>query len=292
MKPLSEKTLEFLKNSQQNELTEAIIYERIAAREKSAHNREILLKIAAEERKHEKIWQKYTVLEAKPKMGRVHFFSLLSFIFGFTFALKKMESGENAATIKYGDIAGDVPEAAQIARDEDAHENALLEMLDEERLQYVGSMVLGLNDALVELTGTIAGMSFALMNTRLVALSGIITGVSATLSMAASNYLAERAAGNKNAMKSSIYTGVAYLITVLIMVTPFLIFPNSMYLAALGTMLVCVLVIILVFNYYISVAKSTPFFRRFAEMAIISLSVAGISFIIGLLVKQFLGIDI
>ncbi|MEG2082956.1 MAG: rubrerythrin family protein, partial [Oscillospiraceae bacterium] len=76
----------------------------------------------------------------------------------------------------------EVPEAAQISHEEEIHENALIEMLDEERLQYVGSMVLGLNDALVELTGTIAGMTFALMNTRLVALSGIITGVSATLS--------------------------------------------------------------------------------------------------------------
>ena len=57
-------------------------------------------------------------------------------------------------------------------------------MLNEERLQYVGAMVLGLNDALVELTGTIAGLSFAMQNTGLVALSGIITGVSATLSMA------------------------------------------------------------------------------------------------------------
>lgn len=292
MKKLSEKTLAFLKQSQQNELTEAVIYEKIAAREKSEHNRKILLSIAAQERKHEKIWESYTGVAAKPKASRVFFYSFLSRILGFTFMLKKMENGENAATLKYSDITAEIPEAAKISQEEEAHEQALIEMLDEERLQYVGSMVLGLNDALVELTGTIAGMTFALMNTRLVALSGIITGVSATLSMAASNYLAERAAGNKNALKSSLYTGVAYLVTVFIMVLPFLFFGNSMYIAALVTMLTCVILIILVFNYYISVAKSTPFLKRFAEMAIISLSVAAISFVIGLLAKSLLGIDV
>ena len=46
--------------------------------------------------------------------------------------------------------------------DERRHEEELYGMLDEERLHYVGAMVLGLNDALVELTGAIAGVTFAL----------------------------------------------------------------------------------------------------------------------------------
>ena len=98
----------------------------------------------------------------------------------------------------------------------------------------MGAMVLGLNDALVELTGTIAGLSFALQDTRVVALSGIITGVSATLSMAASNYLAERADGNENALKSSLYTGIAYLITVALLVLPYLLLPSGLWPLALA----------------------------------------------------------
>ena len=60
---------------------------------------------------------------------------------------------------------------------EEEHEHALLEMLDEERLWYVGSMVLGMNDALVELTGSLAGFTFAMQNTSLIALSGLIMGI-------------------------------------------------------------------------------------------------------------------
>lgn len=200
--------------------------------------------------------------------------------------------GEQKSAQGYAALSGEIPQAAKISQEEHGHENALIGMLDEERLQYVGSMVLGLNDALVELTGTIAGLTFAMANTRLIALSGIITGISATLSMGASNYLAERAAGNRNALKSSFYTGIAYLVTVALLVLPYLLYPETLYIAALITMLAAVILIILVFNYYISVAKSQPFLRRFAEMAAISLSVAAISFLIGILVKEFLGIDI
>ena len=163
-------------------------------------------------------------------------------------------------------------------------------MLDEERLHYVGSMVLGLSDALVELTGTLAGLTFALADTRLVALSGLITGVSATLSMASSEFLSARSEGRSDALKSCLYTGVAYLITVALMILPYLLLSNSV--AALVIMLVIVVAEIALFNYYTAVAQDLVFKRRFLEMAGISLGVAVVSFLIGLLVKAWLGIDV
>jgi VIT1/CCC1 family predicted Fe2+/Mn2+ transporter len=133
-------------------------------------------------------------------------------------------------------------------------------------------------------------LTFALQNTRLIALSGLITGISATLSMASSEYLSAKNSGEKNAAKSSMYTGIAYLFTVAFMVLPYLLLDS--YVAALLIMLVIVIVIIMFFTYYTAVAKDLPFGKRFLEMALISLSVAAISFVIGILVKRFLGIDI
>jgi VIT1/CCC1 family predicted Fe2+/Mn2+ transporter len=159
---------------------------------------------------------------------------VLTLILGYTFVLKRLSADETAAVTEYERLKAEIPEAASVQADEMRHEKELINMLDEERLQYVGSMVLGLNDALVELTGTIAGLSFALQNTRVVALSGIITGVSATLSMAASNYLAERADGNEQALKSSMYTGIAYLITVALLVLPYLLLPDALWWLALA----------------------------------------------------------
>lgn len=277
---------------QVNEVTESIIYAKVAKRVADPHNKDVLLKISAEEKRHADIWKRYTGMEAQPKRFKILWFTLLAAIFGFTFALKLMERGEGDANEIYESIASEVPEAKKIAQDEDRHEQELLALLDEERLQYVGSMVLGLSDALVELSGTLAGLTFAMQNTRLIALSGLITGISATLSMASSEYLSSRSEGNTNALKSGLYTGVVYLVTVGFLVLPYLLMPNDSFMWALAIMLGTVVLIILGFTYYISVAKDLPFLKRFGEMAGISLTVAAISFVIGIIVKATLGIEI
>ncbi len=277
---------------QRDELTSSILYEYIANRQKDEDNKTALLEIAKAERSHYKTWKGYTGQELRPNMIKIFFYKIIHMLLGDTFTIKLFEIGETFGAQELREIEEEIPEARTIIKEEEEHEDRLLDMVDEERLHYIGSMVLGLNDALVELTGTIAGLTFALMNTRLVALSGIITGVSATLSMAASNYLAERADGNAKALKSSFYTGMAYLITVALMVLPYLLLPNALYLAAFGVMLTVVVMIIAVFNYYVSVVQSIPFWPRFAEMGTISLSVAAISFVIGLLAKRLLGIEI
>lgn len=289
---LDQEVIELLLHRQKDEVTGAILYRNMAKREKNQKNKELLLNMAKDEQEHAAVWADMTKQKVKPDTFRIKRLNLLSRILGFTFVLKIIQKDEQMAQEEYEKLVDRVPEAIKIEADERRHEEALIDLLDEERLQYVGSMVLGLNDALVELTGTIAGMTFALQNTQLVALSGIITGISATLSMAASNYLAERADGNPNAMKSSLYTGIAYLITVVFLVTPYLIFTNELYIAALLTMLTFVILIIFFFNYYISVAKGYNFKRRFLEMASISLSVTVISFLIGLVAKALLGIDV
>lgn len=291
-KELSKEVLNLLLHRQKDEVTGALLYRKLAQREKNPQNKEILLSMAKDEQEHAAVWANMTKQKVTPDSFRIKRLTFLSWLLGFTFVLKIIQKDEQMAQVEYDKLIDDVPEAIEIEKDERRHEKNIIELLDEERLQYVGSMVLGLNDALVELTGTIAGMTFALQNTQLVALSGIITGVSATLSMAASNYLAERADGNPNAMKSSVYTGIAYLVTVVFLVAPYLIFSNELYLTALITMLVIVILIIFFFNYYISVAKGYNFKRRFGEMAGISLSVAALSFFIGLAAKALLGIDL
>lgn len=203
-----------------------------------------------------------------------------------------MEQLEQVGIKDLNEIIKEIPEAKNIITQEEEHEDKLIALIDEEKLKYVGSMVLGLNDALVELSGTIAGMTFALANTKLVALAAIITGFAATLSMAASNYLAERANGSGTAVRSSVYTGMAYLITVVLLVLPYLVLPNEFYMTAFSIMIAIVILIILCFNFYVSVVQSTNFWPRFTEMAIISLGIAALSFAIGIIAKHVLGVDI
>lgn len=145
--------------------------------------------------------------------------------------------------------------------------------------------------ALVELTGTLAGLTLALQNTRLIALTGLITGIAAALSMAASEYLSTRSEQTeKKPLKASIYTGLAYIFTVAVLISPYLILEN--YILCLTFSLLAAILIIALFNYYISVAKDEPFRRRFLEMAALSFGVAAISFIIGYFIRSALGVEV
>ena len=289
---ISEKAKKIIAKMQQSELTESVIYSGIAKFAKGEENKKVLLRLSQEEKNHYEIWKKYTGIELKPEKLKVFKYMFLARVFGFTFAVKLMEKGESGAQKIYDTLALEVEESVHIKEQEEEHEAALVAILDEERLQYIGSMVLGMNDALVELTGSLAGFTFAMQNTRLIALSGLIMGISATFSMASSEFLAAKSEGRNDAFKSCSYTGIAYLITVALLILPYLLLDNSQYMTALFCMIGVVILIIAGFTYYISVAKGEKFKPRFLEMTLISVGVAVVSFFVGILAKKFLGVDL
>lgn len=276
---------------QRNEITESIVYERLASIEKDEANQKTLRAISAEEKGHYNILKKYTQQDVEPDHKRVMKFYLLARLFGNTFAIKLMESGEGNAHLNYKKYA-DIPDLQRLSADEEAHEKKLISLINEERLEYMSSVVLGLNDALVEFTGALAGFTLALSDSKLIALTGSITGIAAALSMASSEYLSTKseASDDKHPVKAAIYTGFAYIVTVASLVTPFILAENP--LVALGIMLIMALIIIALFNYYYSVTRGESFRHRFTEMAVLSFSVAGVSFLIGYALKKFTGIDI
>lgn len=276
---------------QRIELTEYHIYHQLAQMVKSTENRQVLEKIAQDELRHAQDWQKYTGQEVSPDWFAIWKYVLISRIFGLTFGIKLMERGEEAAQSNYAELQEAVPAVEAWIRDEEEHEHALIGMLDEELLHYAGSVVLGLNDALVELTGALAGLTLAFQNTKLIALSGLITGIAAAMSMAASEYLSTRSEEtSKHPVRAAVYTGIAYIMTVALLILPYLLIAN--FYVDLAIALSTGVLIIAAFNYYISVARDEPFRSRFFEMAGLSLGVAGLSFVIGYLVRQLLGIEL
>ena len=290
-KPLTQKTSATLLKLQQAEITEYRIYQKIAAATTDPHNREILTRIAEQENEHYLIWKKYTGRDVAPDLYRVWYYYLLARILGITFAIKLMEGIEKRAQQTYREIGTIIPEVKEIVAHEEAHERELIGLLDEERLRYVGSVVLGLNDALVEFTGTLAGLTFALQNSQVIAMAGLITGVAASLSMGASEYLSQKSGGgSQNPGKAAFYTGTAYIFTVFLLVLPFLVFSNPY--VALPITLGCAILVIFLFTFYISIAKDLPFVRRFLEMVAISMGIAGISFVIGLIIRMVLHVDV
>lgn len=285
------KNIAILLAMQKSEITEHQIYTRIAATTKDDHNREVLTRIAGDELGHYAIWKRYTKQDIAPDMLRVWYYYLIACLLGMTFAIKLMEGVETRAQSADHALPFTIPEIAGILKNEEIHERELIALIDEERLKYVGSVVLGLNDALVEFTGTLAGLTFAIQNTQIIAVVGLVMGVAASLSMGASEYLSQRSdGGSTDPIKASVYTGIAYIFTVTLLILPFLLF-SSPFIALMCTLLAAIIVIF-AFTFYVSVAKDLPFYRRFAEMAAISLGIAAISFVIGIAIRTVLNINV
>lgn len=280
---------EFL-SFQKNEITESIVYSKLAAIEKDHGNRKIMQQIAQEEMQHYEVLKQYTGKDIAPDKGRISKFCWLARLFGITFAIKLMEASEISSYKGYAQYP-DMPDLVRLAADEEMHESKLIGFINEERLEYMGSVVLGLNDALVEFTGALAGFTLALSDSRLIALTGSITGIAAALSMASSEYLSTKSEGGKDKypIKAAVYTGIAYIITVIALISSFILINNVII--ALCVMLLMALLIIALFNYYYSVARGESFKKRFTEMAVLSFSVAAISFLIGYALKTLTGIE-
>lgn len=291
VQPMTKKLAKEIINAQRAEITEQIVYVRLAHSIREGHNKRLLRRIAAEEGEHYLFWKGYTKEDVHPYRWKIWGYLIIARIFGITFALKLMERGEGKARLSYRMIARHIPSAKKIMKEEEAHEESLLALIDEERMKYVGSMVLGLNDAIIELTGVLAGLTLALRNTRLIAMVGFITGIAASLSMGASEYLSIKTEqGPLVPTKASLYTGSTYILTVLFLISPYLVLAD--YYVALLVMLSAAVVVICFFTFYISVARDVPFVKRFAEMAGISLGVAALSFTIGYIVRMTCKVDV
>lgn len=278
---------------QSNEITEHVIYSELAKIANDENNKAVLQEISTQELGHYNFWKNITHKESEPNSWRIKKHIFLAKIFGLSFSLRLMEMGEDEARKFYASIKDKYEGVAQIEEDELLHEQKLISILNDSRLNYAGSIVLGLNDALVEFTGTLAGLTFAFNNNKIVGTTGLIMGIAASLSMAASGYLSSKEEDQNekiNPTTAAIYTGFSYLITVAFLVFPYLIQDNPYI--ALGAMLTITVLIIAGYTYYISVAKSVSFKKRFSQMAFISLGVAAISFGIGILVKKVFGVDV
>jgi VIT1/CCC1 family predicted Fe2+/Mn2+ transporter len=277
---------------QQNEINDHALYLALSQREKEPENREVFVRISEEELEHYRFWEKITGQKREASPLLIRFYLLLVTIFGTSFALKWVERREKWAEEFYRSLFDAYPEARKIYMQERMHEQKLIGMLQDKKLLYAGAIVLGMNDALVELTGTLSGIALAFEHAQTVGITGAIMGVAASLSMAGSSFLEARENPDKTirATVYAAYTGISYILTTAVLVLPFFLLPRIA--TALAVMFAGAVVAIMAYNFYIAVAKGQSFARRTSQMLLITLGVALVSFAIGYGVHRYFGIDI
>ncbi len=276
---------------QRSEITGHMVYTLLSRSTKDKNSKVILERISSDELLHYMRWKEYTGVDTEPYRFKVIFYNLLIKLLGHTFALKTMTRVERREQSEYSLISGTIETADKVFKEEHRHESDLISMIDDDRLQHTSEMVRGFNIAVVEMTGVLAGFSFALGNTDVIILAGIITGVAITLSVASTEYLAAKSEGGKRTpFRSAVYSGITNITAVIFLIFPFVVFSN-VYIS-LVFVIINAIIVIAGFNYYISVAKDVSFRSRFLEMVLISLGVAGLAFVIGLIARSYLNIQL
>jgi VIT1/CCC1 family predicted Fe2+/Mn2+ transporter len=287
---LDAQTMEQVIHAQRMEITEKAIYERLISLTKNQKNKQILEKIATQEQGHYNFLKSISGRDVEPFRFRIFYYTALSRVFGFTFGIRLMEREEVGAGSVYDKLRAVHPEVERIIREEQEHEAATISMLETKALDYAGSLVLGMNDALVEMTGGLAGLTLAIQNSKIIAVTGLVIGIAAAMSMASAEYLSSKEEKKEHPLTASAVTGIAYIITVLVLIVPYLI-PGSIYMH-LGLAIALGIFVIFLFNYYTSVMKNVSFKKSFLEMTTITLIVAAINFGIGYVVRTVFGIQI
>lgn len=292
MKTINQELRAILIKAQKNEITESIIYDKLSKTIKTENEKQIFKDLSLSELWHYNLWKSYTQTDVEPNNLKVWYFVFITRFLWLSFGIKLMENWEWTSQVNYKELINEIPEMSDVIKAEEEHEAKLIWLINDNKLKYLSSIVLWLNDALVEITWALAWLSMTLQNPKIVWISGLIIGISAAISMASSEYLSSKSEENDeiSPKKAAVYTWIAYIFTVIALVLPFL-FNLGIYLAlalSLGT----AILIIALFNYYISVAKNESFKARFLEMAWISIWVAIFSFLLWLVVNNVFWISI
>lgn len=308
------KEKEFFKD----EYTDHFVYMSLLKSEKHRGLRALLEKMAAQEQRHMMSWErllnKRGVFPRAPMFIslRVVGFRIMRRFFGTAFMTKVLERNETNGIEEYSDaIKGDVAHSSmakairEILKDERGHQRELMKEIEayEGSLEYIKSIVFGLNDGLVEILAAVAGLAALATTSSVVIAGGIIVAVSGTLSMAGGAYLASKSQNivskaverdgkmktkTGEPMKDAYYTGVFYFLGALVPILPF-IFGAKSYLG-IALAMIFDIIVLTVASIVIAVVSDTSVKRRTFEMIAISIGAALVTIVIGTIARVYFGI--
>jgi VIT1/CCC1 family predicted Fe2+/Mn2+ transporter len=273
-----------------DEYTDSKLYERLAETVKEdSPFADVLKSLAATEFGHYEFWKTY-VPDEQPGLNRtkLYWVLILRRLFGLTFASRYLDRHEASVVKEYRALSGLIPGADKPAfdkmvSDEEQHEKEFAQKIESSAVAYISFVILGLADALVEISGIHAGSLGIYARTEIAGLAGVIAGAAASLAMASAAFAQAKQGFKGSARLSATYTGVSYFITAVFLATPY--FLTSSMILALSVSLVLAVVILAVTTYYSTVVGEKPFLKDFVEILLILLAVTALLYVFGYIVR-------
>jgi len=283
-------TDEYLKD----EFNDYTIYNELANRERSESRRRLLEELAATEMQHFRFWRNYSETYT-PKVSTIYVrvLVLLRLLFGLTFTLKLLERHEKRTIDAYRRFLVALPESERTAleaiiKEEEGHEKYLIREINERVVRYMSFIVLGLADAIVEITGVHAGFLGVTSSTLIAGVAGLVVGFAAAIAMASAAYLQAKHEAAKSPSLSAIYTGVAYLAAVALLAFPYFLTGNMQY--AFSASIGFAVLLIAGFTFYGAIISETGFVKAFVQSIALTLGTAFAAFVFGEVLGNLFGI--
>ena len=278
-----------------DEYADYIAYKRLVSIEFNKERKKKLELIAKTEYDHFNFWRKYTTF--KPSFKSIlysYFLVLLRLIFGVTFVIKLLERGEDKAVERYRTVLDliqteeDRRVVERIIQDELDHEQYFVSQLDEIIVKYMSALVLGLADAIIEITGTHAGTLGTTSSTIITGAVGLVVGISAAISMASASYLQTKHEMGKSPTMAALITGSGYILAVALMSLPYFVISNIV-LAFVASIAISIL-LVMIFTFQGSVYTNSSFIMDFLQTVGLVLGVALLAYFLGDILSAVLGI--
>lgn len=273
-----------------DEWSDCTLYERLSKTiDEDSPFAEALKTLSATERGHYEFWRKYVPGE-EPKLAKMKLYWVLFLrkFFGLTFATRYLDRHEANVVGEYTGLAGLIPEEDRgafdaMVADEKEHEKAFAMKVESAAVAYISFVVLGLADALVEISGIHAGWLGLFEKTEIAGLAGVIAGGAASLAMASAAFAQAKQGFKGSARLSAAYTGVSYFVTAVILASPY--FLTSSMVLALGGSLTLAVVILAITTWYSVVIQAKLFMRDFLEILLILFATTVVVFGLGYVVS-------
>jgi len=215
-----DKEIDFLVENWRNEMDAALVYRKIAEKEKGTERHEILMELASTEEAHARTWSEelarrgIILEEYRPSLrARIHLWLVNAFgPRSILQILENVEKGASSGYIEGNEVITDamlMQEVTEVASTEQSHSRILGAMvgktsgsgphdvLQGERWHKGGGsirdIIFGMNDGLLSTFSLVTGVAGATGSNEIVLLSGVAGAVAGAISMAAGAYVSTKA---------------------------------------------------------------------------------------------------
>jgi VIT1/CCC1 family predicted Fe2+/Mn2+ transporter len=270
---------------------------RLRKREHARKLAAVFEQLSRTERSHYEFWRGYSAERTEPRVSRWKFYGIvvMEAVLGATFAIRFLEKHERTRLERYGPIEKLIPEASkpafeQILKEEQEHQATLASQIDSTVLKYMSFVVLGLADAIVEISGIHAGSLGIYNSTVLTGLAGIVAGAAASISMASAAFAQAKQGFQGSPKVSAAITGVSYFVTAVFLAAPYFLIHSAA--EAMLTSLAVAAAVLAFTSYYNSIISGARFLRDFMELAGTMLGATLALLILGAAIRAYFGITI